>query len=135
MKLESSRIALGLFSEAIALCLIISFRFINIAATITLAIFNLLYFSITIHLYGTLTRKLGILALGNITGLFWNLILQYFAIACTIFFGENFNIFYAIAYPFLNFMWIVSYPHLFGRIHIISSLKPRTAWASCSNGM
>ena len=107
--MESSRVAIGLFSEAIALCLILSFRFINIAATVTLAIFNLLYLSLTIHLNGTLTRKLGILALGNITGLFWNFVLQYFAITCTIFFGENFNIFYAIAYPFLNFMWIVSF--------------------------
>ena len=109
MRLESSRVVIGLFSEAIALCLIISFRFIDIAATVTLAIFNLLYLSLTIHLNGTLTRKLGILSIGNITGLFWNFILQYFAIACTNFFGEQFNIFYAIAYPFLNFMWIVSF--------------------------
>ena len=109
MKLESSRVVLGLFAEAIALCLILSFRFINIAATATLSIFNLLFLSLTTHLNGTRNQKLGILALGNITGLLWNFILNYFAVTGITFFGEPFNIFYAIVYPFLNFMWIVSY--------------------------
>jgi len=63
---------MGLFLEAIALCLITSFRFINIESTATLLIFNLLFLSLAIHLNGTLNRKLGILALGNLIGLFWN---------------------------------------------------------------
>lgn len=109
MKFESSRLVLGLFLEAIALCLLISFRFINIASTATLLIFNLLFFSLTIYLNGTLNRKIGILALGNITGLFWSFVLHYFAIAGFTFFGETFNVFYAISYPFLNFMWVVSF--------------------------
>jgi len=54
-------------------------------------------------------QKIGILTLGNIIGLFWSFVLNQFAIACNIFFGEPFSIFYAIAYPFLNFMWIVSF--------------------------
>jgi len=95
--------------EAIALCLIASFRFINIEATATLLIFNLFFFSLTVHLNGTLNRKLGVLALGNIMGLFWNFVLYYFAIAGVTFFGEPFNVFYAVSYPFLNFMWIVSF--------------------------
>jgi hypothetical protein len=127
MKLKSSHVILGLFSETIALCLIMSFRFINITATATLSIFNLLFLSLTIHLNGSRNRKLGILALGNITDLFWNFILNYFAVTGITFFGEPFNIFYAIVYPFLNFMWIVSYPHLFGRIHTSSSLEAQTA--------
>jgi len=86
-----------------------SFRFINIAATATLLIFNLFFLSLTIHLNGTLNRKLGTLSLGNITGLLWNFTLQYFAIAGTTFFGEPFNLFYTVSYPFLNFMWIVSF--------------------------
>jgi hypothetical protein len=109
MKFESSRLVLGLFLEAIALCLIICFRFINIASTATLLIFNLFFLSLIIHLNGTLNRKLGILALGNIMGLFWNFVLYYFAIAGVIFFGEPFNVFYTVSYPFLNFMWIVSF--------------------------
>jgi hypothetical protein len=109
MKFESNRLILGLFVEAIALCLIVSFRFINIAATATLLIFNLLFLSLTIHLNGTLNRKLVTLALGNITGLLWNFVLQYFDIAGVTFFGAPFNVFYAVSYPFLNFMWVVSF--------------------------
>lgn len=109
MKFESSRLVLGLFLEAIGLCLIICFRFINIASTATLLIFNLFFLSLIIHLNGTLNRKLGILALGNIMGLFWNFVLYYFAIAGVTFFGEPFNVFYTVSYPFLNFMWIVSF--------------------------
>ena len=109
MKFECSRLVLGLFLEAIALCLIASFRFINIEATATLLIFNLFFFSLTVHLNGTLNRKLGVLALGNIMGLCWNFVLYYFAIAGVTFFGEPFHVFYAVSYPFLNFMWIVSF--------------------------
>lgn len=109
MKLDSNSLVLGLFLEAIALCLITSFRFINIESTATLLIFNLLFLSLTFQLNGALNRKLGILALGNIVGLFWNFVLYYFAIAGVTFFGELFNVFYAVFYPFLNFMWIVSF--------------------------
>lgn len=109
MKFESSRLVLGLFLEAIALCLITSFRFINIESTVTLLIFNLLFLSLTFQLNGSRNRKLGMLALGNIIGLFWNFVLHYFAIAGVTFFGDPFNVFYAVSYPFLNFMWIVSF--------------------------
>jgi hypothetical protein len=60
-------------------------------------------------LNGSPNRKIGILFLGNIIGLFWNLVLHYFAIASVSLFGEAFNVFYAVSYPFLNFMWIVSF--------------------------
>lgn len=109
MKFESSRLVLGLFLEAIVLCLIVSFCFINIESTVTLLIFNLLFFSLTFQLNGALNRKLGMLALGNIIGLFWNFLLYFFAIAGVMFFGEIFNVFYAVFYPLLNFMWIVSF--------------------------
>lgn len=109
MKFQSSRLVLGLFLEAIALCLITSFRFINIESTVTLLIFNLLFLSITLQLNGSLNRKLGMLSLGNIIGLFWNFFLYFFAIAGVTFFGEMFNVFYAVFYPLLNFMWIVSF--------------------------
>jgi hypothetical protein len=109
MKLESSRLVLGLFLEAIVLSLIASFRFINIESTATLLIFNFLFVSLTFQLNGSLNRKLGMLALGNIIGLFWNLVLYFFAIAGAAFFGETFNVFYTVFYPFLSFMWIVSF--------------------------
>ncbi|MBN1244910.1 hypothetical protein JXA31_04895 [Candidatus Bathyarchaeota archaeon] len=109
MKFKSNRLVTGLFLEAIGLCLMLSFIFINIAATATLLIFNLFFLSLIIQLNGTLNIKLGILTLGNITGLFWNVVLHHFAIAGVTFFGEPFNVFYAVSYPFLNFMWVVSF--------------------------
>jgi len=109
MKFESSRLVLVLFLEAIVLCLITSFRFINIESTVTLLIFNLLFLSLTLQLNGSLNRKLGMLALGNIIGLFWNFALYFFSITGVMFFGEIFNVFYAVFYPLLNFMWIVSF--------------------------
>ena len=109
MELENSRLVLGLLLEAIALCLILSYRFVNISATATLAIFNLLFLSLTFYLEGTLNKKLSLLTLGNILGLFWNWVFQYFAYAGVTCFGDLFNVFYAIFYPFLNFTWIVSF--------------------------
>jgi len=107
MKFES--LASGLFFEAIALCVIASFRFINIESAVTLLFFNLLFILLTFELNGTLNRKLGMLALGNIIGLFWNFILYFFTTAGIAYFGEAFNVFCAIFRPFLNFMWIVSF--------------------------
>jgi hypothetical protein len=89
MKFKSSRLVLGLFLETIALCLILSFSFINIASTATLLIFNLFFLSLIIQLNGTLNKKIGILALGNITGLFWNIVLYYFDIAGVAFFWRT----------------------------------------------
>ena len=109
MKFKLSHLVLGLFLETIVLCLITSFRFINIESTATLLIFNLLFLSLTFHLNGALHVKLGMLALGNILGMLWNFVLYSFVIAGVMFFGETFNVFYAVFYPFLNFIWIVSF--------------------------
>ena len=107
MKL-GNRLVSGLFLEAIALCLIASFRFINIESTVMLLIFNFLFASLIFQLNGTLSRKLCMLALGNIIGLFWNFIFYFFAIVGAAYFGEIFGVFYAIFNPLLNLMWIVS---------------------------
>ena len=109
MKKTINRLVLGLSIEAITLCLILSFTLINIAATITLLIFNLFFLPLTIHLNGKPHTKLGILAVGNITGLLWNFILHHFAIAGNAFFGNPFNLAYTVSYPFLNFMWVVAF--------------------------
>lgn len=109
MKFESSRLVLSFFLVVIVLCLVTAFRFINIESTVTLLIFNLLFFSLTFQLDGSFNRKLGMLALGNIIGLFWNFFLHFFATAGAMVFGEIFNVFYAVFYPILNFMWVVSF--------------------------
>ena len=109
MKFNANRLVLVLFSEVIALCLIVSFRFVNIETVIILLIFNFLFTSLIFQLNGTLNRKLGMLALGNIIGLFWNFIFHSFAVVGVAYFGEIFGSFYTIFYPLLNLMWIVSF--------------------------
>ncbi len=125
MEFKINHLVAALFVEANVLCLIIALRFINIATTATLLIFDLFFFSLTIHLKGTLSKKLGILTLGNITGLIWNLVLHYFAIAGATFFGEQFRLLYIVFYPFLNFMWVVS----FWSLSLAVLPKPKSAQA------
>ena len=109
MKFNANRLVLVLFFEIIALCLIVSFRFVNIETVIILLIFNFLFTSLIFQLDGALNRKLGMLALGNIIGLFWNFIFHSFAVVGVVYFGEIFGAFYTIFYPLLSFMWIVSF--------------------------
>lgn len=109
MKFESSRLVSGFFLEVIALCVIASFRFISAESAVTLLFFNFIFISLTFLLNGTLNKKLGMLTLGNIIGLFWNFVLYFFTITGIMYFGEGFNVFYAIFRPFLNFMWIISF--------------------------
>jgi hypothetical protein len=93
----------------ITFCLFASFCFINVESTITLLIFSFLFGTITSQLNGTVIRKIGLLAVGNILGLFWNLVFYQFASVGTSAFGEIFEIFYVMIFPFLNMLWIVSF--------------------------
>jgi hypothetical protein len=56
-----------------------------------------------------LQRKVCMLLIGNVIGLFWNHIFFMFAdIACS-YFGEFCNGLFIILNPFLNLIWIVSF--------------------------
>ena len=109
LNFESNRLVSLFFLEVIALCLIASFYHINIESTVTLLIFNVLFFSLTFGLNGKINKKLGLLALGNILGLFWSLILNFLAISGTIYFSEAFGILLSIFSPLLNSIWIISF--------------------------
>jgi hypothetical protein len=100
MKIESSRLVLGFLLEAIVLCLITSFRFINIESTVTLLIFNLLFLSLTFQLNGALNRKIGMLALGNIIGLFWNFLLYFLPLPEPCFLAKYSMFFTPFSIPF-----------------------------------
>jgi hypothetical protein len=90
-------------------CPIVSFRFIEIESTITLLIFSVVFGSITFQLNGTVNRKIGLLAVGNLLGLFWNLVFYNFSSAGTLAFGRVFESFYVMVFPFLNMLWIISF--------------------------
>jgi hypothetical protein len=97
------------FIEAIILCLTASFRLINFQSTITLVIFDALFISLIFQLNGSVLKKISLLAVGNIVGLFWNLIFYYFYLAGYDHFGLAFTAFYTLIYPILNLMWIVPF--------------------------
>ncbi len=95
--------------QLITLCLIASISFISLESTITLFIFDFLFASLTFQLNGTMSRKLGLLAIGNFVGLFWNFVFFNFYSVGAFYFGEFFGAFYTITYPILNLMWIVPF--------------------------
>src|SRR4030042_6736600 len=99
----------GVSLEVIALCLIASFTLISIESTTMLLIFNILFVSLTFGLTGKLNRKLCLLSLGNVIGLFWGFTLNSLAASGNAYFGGTFNILFRILHPFLNFMWMVSF--------------------------
>jgi hypothetical protein len=109
LKLEGNRVVSLFFLEAIALCLIASFYFVNIESTVTLLVFNFLFLSLTLGLNGKLNRKLGLLTLGNVIGLFWNLVLNLFAVSAGAYFGDAFEVLFQISRPLLSFMWMISF--------------------------
>ncbi len=93
----------------IANCLVLSYRFINLESTTTLLIFNFLFATLIFQLSGSLNRKMGLLAIGNFIGLFWNFVFLYFSMSGTFIFGKFFEAFYVIVYPVLNLLWVVPY--------------------------
>ncbi|MCW4006944.1 MAG: hypothetical protein NWF04_10205 [Candidatus Bathyarchaeota archaeon] len=96
-------------AEVITLCLLVSFRHINAASTVTLLIFNFLFVSLIFQLRGSRRLKLILLTVGNILGVFWNFVFFYFSAAGIEQFGMGFNVFYTLAFPVLNLMWIVPF--------------------------
>jgi len=99
----------GIFLEIIALCLIASFTLISIESTVMLLIFNILFVSLTFGLTGKLNRKLCLLSLGNVIGLFWGFTLYSLATFGDAYFGGTFTTLFRILHPFLNFIWMVSF--------------------------
>jgi hypothetical protein len=89
--------------------MIVAYRSVNLQASLTLLIFSALFGSLIFQLNGTLNRKLSLLTIGNIIGLFWNVLFHYFSLAGTILFGGAFNALYVILYPIFNLMWVVPF--------------------------
>ncbi len=100
---------LGFFLAAVAFCIILSFQLISTEATVILVIFNFLFGFLTSLLNETLEKKLFILFLGNLIGLFWNYVFSLFAVIAAEYLGEFFHAVYMVLNPILNLTWIVSF--------------------------
>jgi hypothetical protein len=98
-----------LLVAATVTCLAASLLLINFESTVALGIFDVLFVSLVFLLNGSLVRKLCLLALGNLTGLFWNYLLNSFSVEATEVFGKLFSCFYLVFFPFLSSVWIVSF--------------------------
>ncbi len=100
----SERLIRICLTEFIALCITASYFRVDSQSAMTLLIFNLLFAPLLFQLNGSTTRKIALLTLGSIIGLFWQFIFNYFVSTC---FGDSFGVLYTIAYPLLNLMWVV----------------------------
>jgi putative flippase GtrA len=74
----------GFSIGAIASYMLLSSSFVSSESVYMLIIFNLLFVSLTFPLDGTLTRKIFMLLIGNIIGLFWNYLFSLFAYTDTV---------------------------------------------------
>jgi len=99
----------GFSIGAIASYMLLSSSFVSNESVYMLIIFNFLFVSLTFPLDGTLTRKIFMLLIGNIIGLFWNYLFSLFAYTVAYYLGESFNTLYIILSPFVNLIWIVSF--------------------------
>jgi hypothetical protein len=66
----------GFSIGAIASYMLLSSSFVSNESVYMLIIFNFLFVSLIFPLDGTLTRKISMLLIGNIIGLFWNTVLR-----------------------------------------------------------
>jgi hypothetical protein len=98
-----------LLAAATILCVVISFRTMSLQSSMALMVFNVLFISLPFQLKGSLSRKLCLLALGNVTGLSWNYVFASFSAAATVFFGKIFLDAYTVFFPFVSSIWIVSF--------------------------
>jgi len=106
---ELNRVLSILFIEIIALCTAASYRLINVESAIVLLILDFLFVTLAFQLSRTLPVKMGLLALGNLVGLFCNFIFYSLNIVGVAYFGEVFRVFYVLSYPLLNMMWMVTF--------------------------
>ncbi|MEM3627747.1 MAG: hypothetical protein QXJ11_05630 [Candidatus Bathyarchaeia archaeon] len=106
IKFEKTIIA-ALSVMGITLCLLLSAIFINAESTVMLAVFNILFTTLTFYLEGSATRKACLLLLGNACGFYWNHLFFLFSHFGAYYIGEPFKILYALINPFLNVMWTV----------------------------
>jgi hypothetical protein len=99
----------GFFIVAIISYMLLLPSFFNNESAYMLVIFNLIFVSLTFPLDGTLTRKISMLLIGNVVGLFWNYLFSLFAYTVDYYLGGFFNSLYIILSPFVNLVWIVSF--------------------------
>lgn len=91
------------------LCLLIAFNPDSLSPFVILVIFNILFLSIFFQLEGNLTKKLAILAAGNLLGSSFNFLFSTFSTIASHQLGASVEIMFSLAYPILTLLWIVPF--------------------------
>ena len=99
----------GFFLVAVISYVLLFSFFVSNESVYMLIIFNCLFVSLTFPLDGALLRKIFLLLIGNIIGLFWNHFFSLFAHTVAYYLGDFFNTLYLISSPFVNLVWIISF--------------------------
>jgi hypothetical protein len=120
MKIRNVLVA-TLFIEIVIVCIFFAYRFVNLQSTIALLLFNGLFISIIFQLNGSFTKKIFLLALGNVLGAFWNYLFFQLMYTGEEHFGRIFMVFYVLIFPFVNITWVVPFWSL-----SVSFLTPNT---------
>lgn len=120
LEVHFNRVLSFLFVEIVAICSAASYRLISAESAIVLFVFDFLFVSFAFQLTRTLSVKLGLLALGNVVGLFFNLFFSFLTFAGFEYFGEVFRVFYAMIFPVFNVSWIV----IFWSLSLATFSKP-----------
>lgn len=108
----ASRLLILLFIELTPLCVLATYFLIDLQSTVVLLAFNALFLSLLLQLNGNLPLKFGLLAAGNVVGMIWNYCFHQLILYATdslIISNTALSIFYIVAYPFLNCLWVISF--------------------------
>jgi len=89
-------LASGLLLEIISSCLISFYLLIDSESIISLLVFDFILLTLNFNFNGKTALKLGLLTLCNFVGILSNLVLFSFYTVGVAFFGDLFNVFYAI---------------------------------------
>jgi len=101
-----------LLTEIIGLCFLTTYFRVDNQSTVTLLVFNILFLSVFLQLAGSGFYKMALLAAGNMFGTVWNYCfhqLLFTAVTPSTPPNMALNMFYTVAYPSLNSLWVLAF--------------------------
>ncbi len=108
----ASKLTALLSIQLTPLCVLATYFLIDLQSTVVLLAFNALFITLLFQLKGNLPVKLSLLTAGNVIGMIWNYCFHQLIVYATdslMVSNTALSIFYTVAYPFLNCLWVVSF--------------------------
>ncbi len=106
------KLAFILVSELVAICLIVTYRWIDLQSVATLLIFDFLFITLFTQLKGGKLAKISLIVAGNFLGMVWNYFFHLLIVqvaAAQVVQPIWLSAFYTVAYPFLNIFWVIAF--------------------------